>query len=215
MNPSHNLLLCSEKQAHLSRVDICVTLTNTFSPSRKLNRKASGNENAAWVHSLSRDIRGMVVMSKVSNVLKLMLSLTLWRWTCQTERTGCSCQLTRALSPWRVLVPDSQFLSPCRQPPSGWHLLSLDLLILPRKLQPDSAAFLALAWKTFYLSGALHRPLVFGLDCYHLIYWFSDLALEAAGKSEKYLCLVPSPKNSNLVNTGCNPGIVYFAFFNF
>lgn len=116
MNPSHNLLLCSEKQAHLSRVDICVTLTNTFSPSRKLNRNASGNEHAAWVHSLSGDSRGMVVMSKVSNVLKPMLSLTLWRWTCQTERTGCSCQLTRALSPWRVLPPDSQVLSPCRQP---------------------------------------------------------------------------------------------------
>lgn len=37
---------------------------NTFSPSRKLNRKTNGNENTAWVYNRTGDSRGMVLTSK-------------------------------------------------------------------------------------------------------------------------------------------------------
>lgn len=106
-------------------------------------------------YSWAEDTREMVLYQRVSDFLKPLPSPPLQEWAYQAERTGSSCQLTHALSPWQVL----RFWLPLSLPisPFNWPILSFDLLIPPRRLQPNSAGFLPLAWKTFYLSGTSER----------------------------------------------------------
>lgn len=62
INQNHNLLICDEKRELLSGVDICVTLTNMFSPSRKRSRKTNGAQPECTAQA--GDSRGMVLIAK-------------------------------------------------------------------------------------------------------------------------------------------------------
>lgn len=192
-------------------------LAYTFSPSRKLNRKASGNETGmAWVQPgegvwkwiYSVHVKGVKCSQAVSSSLEMDLPKQK-DWIIPVS-SPCPLHLES--------FPDSQvLLSMQTSPLCVWHPLS-SICSYHQKAPARLTAWLA--WKAFCLLEFPfpHRPACFrfGLFC-RLIYWCSDLALEASGNLKNTSAWFPLSFWFSMNFWGAIQAlfILFFFFFNF